>query len=224
MVSKLMRRSGIGLGGIVERLNWQPDVMVQVGVGLNHQEIDVFKEEWPGLEIVAFEPHPKVYKSIHKGFPGTLYQLALSDKDGSKSLYFRKRHKDGASFHKHKPKEGNECESVKVSVSSLDHCFPSGPPNNKRVLLWLDCEGSELNVLKGGENFVKKVDVINVELTAKPRMETWCRTKDVHNWLISHGFIRQWLHTLRNCIGQYDAVYVKSSLFDPQYCCDPWST
>src|SRR5690606_27369730 len=147
------------------------DLVCMVGVGLHHQEVDVFRETWGhDFQLVGFEAHPDTCKSIRATFPGTLANIAVSDRDGETSLYAKRNWKDGSSVF---PKSDGS-EPIEVKTCSLDSFFYERihilPPNSRNGLLWLDCEGSELNALKGGEQFVREcISVINVELTAKPR-------------------------------------------------------
>lgn len=214
MASRLLRRSGVAVGLVAEVLGWRADWVYQVGVGHYHQEADVLLEEWPGVKFIGFEPHPELAK---EPYPGVVHQVAISDRIGSATLYAKKYHKDGSSLF---PLTGmDRCRMIEVPVSTLDFLFPEPPTG--RILLWLDCEGSELDALRGGEKFVKRVDVVNVEITANPLGEAWCSPKSIHDWLLAKGFVRQWIHTQRIHSGQYDGIYCKRELFKPEFCCDP---
>jgi len=223
MASKLLRRSGVAVGLISDLLHWRADTIYQVGIGMYHQEVDVLREEWPGVAIVGFEANPHIVKSVQKRYPGTIFPMAVVNKVGSIGLHSKKRHKDGSSIHKLNVEHDGDLNIDEVSASTLDAMFPDGPVGN-RVLLWLDCEGSELSALKGAVHFVEKVEVINVEMTSNPQAElTWCKPVDVHTWLRKHGFWLQWTHSNRSSSGQYDAIYVREHLYDPRYCSCPYS-
>jgi len=228
MASLLLRRSGVAVGQIAERLNnWQADLMVQVGVGLHHEEMEVLKHEWPDMLVHGFEAHPDIAKSVRKTYPGTIHSVALRDSVGSAPLFVKRRHKDGSSLFPHHIRGDEKYRSFMVDCSTLDsyqqEVYYDYDPLPKRVLLWLDCEGSELNVLRGGWNFLSHVDVVNVEMTAKPPGDGWCDPVEVHDLLRKRGFWLQWIHTQRNVNGQSDLVYVQSQLFNPDYCCCPVS-
>jgi FkbM family methyltransferase len=201
-------------------LNWRADVVVQAGVGQRHQEVDVLTEEWPGVRFIGFEPYPLDPKEYN----GQLYPSALGCEIGHKTLHVKKRHKDGASLH---PFDADvTTKEIPIDVTTLDW-FIRQTDNyfllRKRLLLWLDCEGSELDVLRGAKEFIEYVNVVNVEITAKPPSPKWNDPLAVHYWLVEHGFIRQWIHTQNIASGQFDAIYVRPYLFKPEYCCDPWS-
>ncbi len=219
MPSKIRRRSGLGFVAFAEWLGWRPDVVFQVGVGYNFQEVDVMREVWPGCKFVGFEPHPGIFEGIKESYPGMLHEIAITHFTGRALLYDKPKHKEGSSLHEHDEKK---CGKIWVNAWKLDGLFPYPEclpaDHGKYILLWLDCEGSELGALRGGKEFVKYVQVINVELTSKPPGKGWCNPNEVHKWLNDHGFLRQWHHTNRSCAGQMDAIYVRRELFRPDLC------
>ena len=221
MASWLLRRSGICVGLIADVLNWRADTIYHVGIGQEYQETDVLTKEWPGVKWVGFEPHPKLVQwAREKNYPGVIHEVAVGTKIGEGILYSRHRHKDGSSMHLDRnTEEGVNYSKITVKLDTLDRLIPQ--PSSGRNMLWLDCEGSELGAMKGGVNLMKSVQMINIEMTANPSGDSWCSPNDVHAFLVEHGFKRQWIHTSRTHMGQYDGVYVKPSIFKPQYCCCP---
>ena len=219
-ISRMLRRSGVAIVTVVEWLDWRPDTVYQVGVGQFHQEVDVMAECWPGVAFFGCEPNPSIVnKTID--YPGQLLSCAVGDHDGTATLWWTRKHKDGGSLY---PFDSNEHTDVEVDLHTLDSLYLDGVQAAGRVLLWLDCEGSELAVLQGGERFMEHVDAVNVEMTSQA---PWIEGKrigqamvDVHRWLIEHGFWRQWVHTQRNR-GQHDAIYVRSEIFQVRCCCSP---
>lgn len=212
--SKLLRRSGVACGLIADVLGWRADTVIQVGVGQYHQEVDVLKEEWPGVRFVGFDPCPNVADD----YPGILFQHAISDVDGESVFNVKKHHKDGSSLYEMDGADG--CNKIKVITKRLDSAIVVTEATG-RILLWLDCEGSELAALHGGEELLKSVEMVNVEMTANPPGKDWCRPEEVHQWLITRGFWLQWIHTGRISSGQSDYVYCRKTLFNPNYCCMP---
>lgn len=225
MVSKLMRRSGIAVGLVVDLLSWKPDAVFQVGVGVHCEEIAVMHEEWPDAKFVGMEPHPDVVKEVKSRYPGDLYECAVGDSYGKRTLHGKKRHKDGSSLYPHvDQKKREEIVDFEVTVVTLDYLFPDPKSYGERILLWLDCEGAELIALQGGANFVGSVDVVNVEMTGVPMGVGWASPSEIHGWLTERGFRRQYIHTQRAFCGQYDGIYVRPRLFRADICCDPWQS
>lgn len=216
MVSRLVARSGISVCLIAELIDWVPDQIFQVGIGTRPEEVVIFKEAWPDVEISGCEPHPQIVENIRDDYPGKILELALSDYIGKGTLHAKKRHKDGSSLYK---LEDQETHEIPIFVSTLDQVYQ---PKSNKTLLWLDCEGSELAVLKQGLNCLAKTEVVNVEMTAKPWGKEWCSSVQVHQFLIDRGFRLQWIHTQRSSAGQSDLIYVRPYLFKPEYCCCPY--
>lgn len=213
MVSRFAARSGIAVCLIAEVIGWRPTHVYQVGVGLNSRELDVFVDCWPDIQIEGFEANPSIYRSMKNQYRGKMHHMALGNCEGTVELNVPPRHKDGSSIYALQ-QEG--CHQVTVPMSTLDAQYPKGPAG-LHTLLWLDCEGSELAVLQGGEDFLKNVEVVNVELTMYPQSDEWCSPVDVHRFLLEHGFVLQWIHTQRISAGQNDGVYVRPYIFKPQF-------
>jgi FkbM family methyltransferase len=219
MASYLLRRSGIAVGLVADLLGWKADLCVQVGIGSFHQEIDVLHEEWPSCRFIGFEPHPGIVSEIERkgDYPGTVIKAAISNRQGTATLYLKNHHSDGSSLH-----SIDDSKREEVSVTTLDSVTLPGMYRKEHILLWIDCEGSELAALQGGYGFCKYVEFINVECTAKPYYAGWADPREIHKLLIAYGFVRQHVHTHRMSAGQYDAIYVKKHLFNPLYSCDPF--
>ena len=217
MASRLLRRSGISVGLVAASLEWRPDEIFQIGVGVNHQEIDVLSQEWQGVVWTGCEPHPDIYNSMKDTYPGVLHRVAIAGFNGHASLLSKRNHIDGSTLY---PGEEQTGRQHRVAVRTLDSMFPPPQPD-KRVLLWLDCEGCELEALQGGEKFVAGVDVMNIEMTACPPNPKWGGMVDIYNWLAQRGFYLQWVHTQRIYVGQVDGVFVRRVLFVPGLCCIP---
>ncbi len=222
MVSRMLRRSGHAVGVMAEFLEWEADWVIQVGVGFHHQEIDVLHEEWPNCKMIGFEANPVVADKIDN-YPGELVSMAVGEKKERVELFFNERHKDGGSLHRHNEQANERYGQHKVSMERLDNLGSILDKVGGNVLLWLDCEGSELGVLRGAEEFIQRVGMLNVEVTANPLQSDWCSPVDVFRWLRTREYFLQWIHTQRCSAGQSDHVYVKPDLFRPEYCCCPYA-
>lgn len=222
MAGRLLRRSGISVGLVAERIGYRPTAIVQVGIGLNHAETEVFVEEWPGVQLIGIEAHPKIARAVKAGYPGKVHHAAVGNprEPGEEVvLYAKHPHKDGSSLRPFDDDVGGDVEKVLVPLVALSQLQWDEYPR-KGILLWLDCEGSELDALRGAGEFLDRVDVINIEMTPRP-FGAWDDTVDIDDWLIGRGFLCQWVHTQRGT--QYDAIYVRESLFRPEFCCCPES-
>lgn len=218
-LSRLARRSGVAVVQIAEQLNWRPDVVLHVGVGLSHEEVAIMRDEvWndPPVRFIGFEPNPRTFADITDKYPGELFPLALGNEVRYNVPFFEpKCHRDGSSLYVRKPDD----KEYRVNVTTLDELYPDGllVPH---VMLWLDAEGSELQILQGGEKFLAGVDVINIEMTGAGASDRdgWTDQCLIHKWLMDHGYRRQWVHTQRIHVGQQDCIYVRESLLSRRIC------
>lgn len=221
MVSPLLRRSGVAVCLILELLKWRPKHVIQVGVGCNHKELEVMQEAWgqcgTDWTLDGFEPNPSIIEAIRNEYPGTLYQMAISDRAGTSTLYYRKHHKDGSSLF---PLEGETVLTAEVPLVTLEGFYVTPP---QQSLLWLDCEGSEVAALRGGQRVLQHCMAVNVEMTSSPNHAGPSNTEEVHQLLREAGFFRQWVHTSRVSAGQSDCLYLRRELFSPELCCCPCS-
>ncbi len=223
MPSKIHRRSGRAVTEYLQLLEFVPDLVCLVGVGIRFSEVECMTEAWGDFELYGFEPHPDTFKAVNETFPGRLYPYAVSDRINGQTLYSKSKHKDGASlFPKIIEKDRLECREYDIQTVTLDYIFDRASGKlrkNQKGLLWLDCEGCEESALKGGKHFINEsISVINVEMTGKPRGEGWCRPVDVHKKLVEYGFLQGWSHTNRSAQGQMDVIYVRPEIFKPEYC------
>ena len=225
MASRILRRSGLAAGVVAERCGWDADWVIQVGVGMYHQETDVLKrEKWPDSKFIGYEPNPNIFKNIKQAYPGELFQIAIGKTQGACTLYEKHRHKDGSSCKEFTVDDPNIkiSNTYQVEMKTLDAIFCNGPHEIKgNVLLWLDCEGGELDAIEGAIKLIESVEMINIEMTTKPPSDNWPDTRVVHKRLRELGFLRQDVHTLRG--SQYDAIYVRPHLFKKEYCICPFS-
>ena len=225
MVGRLARRSGTGICLIMDVLDYVPDYVVQVGVGMKHAEIEVMREEWPKALFLGCEPFTPTYRAICMDYPGELFHSAIGAKpDEEVTLHYAPKHADGASVHG--PIEGKtykEDLQILENIPSTTTDILFKVPEGRSVLLWLDCEGSELDALEGGELLLHQTMVVNVEMTSQPSRSRWPSPVAVHDFLEERGFLAQWVHTGRSCAGQADLVYVRAEIFKPEFCCIPQS-
>jgi FkbM family methyltransferase len=175
-------------------------------------------EEWPETKMIGFEPHPKIYNGIKDKFPGILFNLAVSDKPKKVVLYSKPNHKDGSSIFPHSIEDNNKNTFEGINALNLDALEFSLYREGEKTLLWLDCEGGELDVLDGAREFITEVGMVNVEMTGSPNGVGWCSPEEVHQQLHEDGFFLQITHTNRPSAGQYDGLYVRKEIFNPGYC------
>lgn len=217
MSSKILRRSGTAVTQYLQMVGFEPRQVFMAGIGGHHEEITVMREEWPQMELYGWEPNPGTFAHLRESFPGILFHEALWSSKGSLTMHCRKNWKDGTSVHQ---PVTDDWGSFEIQAGTLDGHNWVPDTYGRSALLWLDCEGSELEVLKGGPLFLaKRVGAINIEMTSRPRMGGWPLPLEVHEWLAERDFFQAWVHTIRPSIGQFDSVYLHRDYFNSALTC-----
>lgn len=209
---RMRRRSGNALVEYLNHIDFMPSFIVMGGVGGGSEDGQVFREVWPEMEMYGFEPAPKAYNEARKTFPGRVYPHALWSSTCTRTLFVKPGWVDGSSLYTNSDDQHMRKE-VEIPCVSLDAFFANSSLPTGGAL-WLDCEGAELEALKGAEEFIKNIDVVNVELTSLPK-GPWCTPLEVHTWLKAHGFAPMFLHTIRPWVGQRDVVYGRGAAYNP---------
>ena len=201
-------------------LGYEPETSVLVGVGTNHEEVNVMRETWPDISVFGYEANPKTYHMVKDVFPGSIRNLAITNRRGPVCIYVSPRHIDGSSLYKKVEGDPGGADSVVGGIETKRLDDDLSIRGLKKCLLWIDCEGSELEALYSGTEFIKEsVDVINVEMTGRPWRVGFPTPKKVDETLKWLGFTQVWTHTIRPTNGQYDAVYLKDELVDDTMRC-----
>lgn len=159
------------------------DGLVQCGLG-DWAEGPILLEYFPDFPYLAIEPlHRYVHEAWRDGFRGPIIQAAL-DTTTNKIIElhdFRTR----TSIHDTEPRTGG---SFLTRTITLDDALEFTQYPGKSLLLWMDCEGAELNILKAAEATLRKTSVIVCELKDVPKFKNWPNSVEVIAALESYGF------------------------------------
>jgi FkbM family methyltransferase len=163
-----------------------------------------FHSIFPSAQIHAFEPVPQSYincknkASFYKNI--NVYNLALTDfigeasffevdvdksstpNVGASSLFKFKDGMNGSFFNQNWIQK-----EIKVQANTLDNWCKQNVID-KIDIIWIDVQGAELNVFKGGENILKNTKVIFTEVGLKAYYEGHSLKKDIDNYLLNLGF------------------------------------
>jgi FkbM family methyltransferase len=192
---------------ILNHLPRKPGTMLDVGVG-NKSEYWVVHKAYPHCVHIGLEPDPAMagqillgqvsYQGVPAapGYPGLLLPYAAWSS-------CRMLHRQQMRVSPNPP--GDKVPAVTLDLLAKRIRMPSP------VLLWMDCEGAELEALRGGTSLLARVYVVNVEV--RPRAvcpdTAWCSQEEVHEFLNEAGFrlICEYGHMPREQGGHHDAIY-----------------
>jgi len=121
----------------------------------------------PNGKIISIEPNPNAFRRLmHNVRVNNLsnvviLNVALSDHDGNAMLYLNKESEDGlASLIK-----SDQVQSLgEVELKRFDHLFM----DEKISIVKMDVEGSEINIIKGMENYLKSHKEVKIEMEWNP--------------------------------------------------------
>jgi len=175
-------------------------IIVEAGAFEGQDSIKL-AQTWPKAAIYSFEPVPQIFERLQnqtKSFPQiTCYQLALGTKSGTANFITSEEPKKpdipSMSGSLRMPKEHlNHSKtlfkkSITVNTITLDE-WAQKNNINKIDLLWLDTQGTELDILRASPLILKNIGVIYTEVEFVEAYEGQALYADVKNFLENNGF------------------------------------
>lgn len=190
-------------------------IIVDVGCA-NGDTTKCFSESFPLYKIIGVEPNLDVFNQTkrallnHKNI--TLKNLALDEKPGEGKLYITKnlvssslKELNTESINKTSVEYKKMLDVTKVSsviISTLDLEFAE---TKGILLLKLDTQGTELNILKGGTNCLKKTKYVLVEMSYHNLYKNGCQYFEVDELLRNNSF--RLIKLFSPYTTEYDALY-----------------
>jgi len=152
----------------VKKLGIDPVTILDIGAH-SGQFYSWAKYEWPDSVIWMVESneiHESTLKNLTSGKNDEYLIAALGDEEREVTFYTRKDkpHTEGNSYYK----EANYWDipqlvlESKVKLQRLDDLFTE---DTEFELIKIDTQGSELDILKGGQNLVSKSSVVILEVS-----------------------------------------------------------
>jgi len=175
----------------------------------------------PHCKVYSFEPVPYLYdiakKNTHKNPNIFLYNLALADSCETKPFYLSNLGNNPtttASSSLLKPKKHlTYCpgiyftSQINVQCTTIDQWSYNN--NVEKIdFLWLDLQGSELDVMKASPNILKNVKVILTEIEFVEAYEGQALYQEVKKWLEDQGFTLIALNDVPRWFG--DALFIRN--------------
>lgn len=183
-------------------------------------------QAFPNALVHAFEPNPDTFHLVFEQAAKSngkilAHNLALTNNDGIQTFLKIDTQKTittwadgnpGASsfFPAHDSYKSEKYIQIPVEVecrrpSTLLCDSKFSVPN----FLWIDVQGSELNLFKGFGDFLAQLDLIYVELSLKPVYENAPLAEEVVQYLSTYF---NWISVVNKSTSQIDALFVSKRL------------
>lgn len=159
---------------------------------LNGIESVKFTEKLNNVSVYTFEPNEESYKNVlisTENIDNILVsKLAVSDFNGKSDFFITYENMGGSSLLEPMllNKTGYQNEKTEVDVVKLSDWCPENNINSVD-LMWMDTQGSELNIFKGMGDLLYTVKGIYVESSNIPYYHGAANKNDVIRYLSQYG-------------------------------------
>ena len=172
------------------------DVILDIGSNIGLHALYASKLTGSDGKVFAFEPVKKTYMRLAENIGLNNFKnikhfnLAISDVSGEAEITTSK---DGYDAWNSMAAATNEDEKnfikEKIQTQTLDHFISTNVGSTKIDFIKIDTEGWELNVLKGGESYLKNNDPIIMVEYAESILKKFNRNlEDIYDILTKYGF------------------------------------
>jgi len=185
---------------LLKKLLPESPIILEAGAQFG-QDTDWMSKMWPGGTIHAFEPTPvsfakldavaQKYNNVHT------YPMAFAQENGTVELFVDGG--DGGANSLLKPTDyfnthhfhADLQHPITVEAITLDSWAQQNNVDHIDFM-WLDMEGYELHALSAGEEILKTVQVIYIEVNLQNFWHDCATYEKTKTWLEARGFTEVW--------------------------------
>lgn len=167
-----------------------------VGANAGQYSLSVRKFGYKG-QIISFEPLVSAFEILKKKSSNdtkwTIFNFALGNENSTSTINIS-QNSYSSSIKNILPSHYNSCPESKyidshaIEIKRLDDIYKSIDFDDQALMLKIDTQGYELEVLKGASEFLKKVKVIQLEMSLIELYENEPLFLEVTNFLSDLGF------------------------------------
>jgi FkbM family methyltransferase len=193
--------SQIRLKEIDELLSGEPLGVIEAGA-FDGADTEKMSHHWGTANIFSFEPIPELFEKLDQRVKALsnveTFQFALVGNEVESVLintfsFTDKEHGSSSilepGYHKVVSPSVQFNRKVHVPALTLDKWKKLNPDSCVDVL-WLDLQGAELDVLKGGIELLKSIKLVHVEVSRRPLYEGGVTLNEMDLFLSRLGFKR----------------------------------
>jgi FkbM family methyltransferase len=180
-------------------------------------------------KIVSYEPLPESFGVLRKAIGSDANWLAVPKAVGRETGEFTLHIASNGDSSSLSPMNSKTTEvspdiyvksTVQVQVTTLATEIATHCPTNTRLMVKLDIQGHELNALRGAGESLKRVVLIQAELSLQPLYEGCPMIEEVVAELRGKGFTPIWFHhgykdSAKQELLQVDGFFLNTALYQP---------
>src|SRR3989304_366773 len=144
---------------LARRLQYVPEVIIDFGLG-DAEELQHFRRYWKNAYIIGLEPRETTKESQVNKF----YQAVVANSTLSYLIFYVRGKVETSSLYP--LSKGGKWRKRRVEQIKLNDLYEIHKLKDKKILLWMDCEGGELDALLGGLKLLPYVNYIYVEVNS----------------------------------------------------------
>ena len=187
----------------LKKINLKPEIIVEVGAR-DCLETVTFAKIYQDAHIYSFECDPLIIEVCKKNISPysniTLYQKAVSGHIGNLDFHVMPTDPGSSSAFIHNSIPQNV---ISVECTTLENEF------DQIDLLWMDAQGSELNILKATN--LKELKVIHTEIFFTHLYKNVPMYRDIKKYLNANGFYLYKFSSLGNTFA--DAIFINKETY-----------
>ncbi len=172
------------------------ETIIDVGANEGQYAQGVFSHGYKG-KIFSFEPIPSVFKKLKKKASRNenweVFQSGVGSRESEIMMNITKNLTSSSvltvgELSLNAQPDTQITHQEKIEITTLDIFFSDEGKIRSNTLLKLDTQGYELEAMKGAQNLLNKIKLVQVEMSYAPVYEGGPLYRDITSFLESRGF------------------------------------
>lgn len=185
-----IKREIRAINALKNHLEIKNAIVVDIGANIGHWTIQYLQSN-PNDTVFAFEPSKIAHKLLSENLQNIqnvhIENIGLSSMEGEASLFSSDPASGGASLIRRQYLFDQSIASEKIILTTLSKYFENLPQYRWPNIMKIDCEGSELDILKGSVKILHKIRILQFEF-ASNAIDFRYYFLDIYRFLTEYGF------------------------------------
>lgn len=189
----------------LQKISWlEPSAILDIGAHTSGWAREA-KEVWPHARITCIEGNPACASALEASpFP---YKIAMLGRSHTSGTYYKQPGTDigtGNSLYRELTPFFDNPDTEEVEVVPLESLFPQ---DDQFDLIKIDSQGSEIDIMIGGLEIIKRVKAILLEVSHVEYNQGGPKKEEVDIFMANLGFkTQEVVDTINRCIPPHDHI------------------